>query len=215
MEKWQAYDAKWHNRPVYDAWGRVVARRPPPEPPAWLEARCAAAAAAAADADADAAEFDERTTKACRLLADPRARDEAVPAPVQAARLEAEKPRKRSSFFTRLHIDGLWTTASTGGRFYGIVGSHMSLVDVGRVQIFGPPGIMFLSVPDDDGSRRLALGYTWGVSVRLMDVRLFAPDRNMTLFFNVSKVWVDFEDAGGKFRGYDIAGFSLAPRKKR
>jgi hypothetical protein len=209
MDKWQQYDARWDNRPVHDTWGRVVARRPPPEPPDWLEARCAAAAAATD------VEFDERSKKACRLLADPRARTESVPAPVQAARMEAEKPPSHTSFWTRVHLDGLWTTSPSGARFYGIVGSHVSLVDVGRLQIFGPPGVMLLSVPDGAGSRRITLGYTWGVSLRLADVRLFAPTKNMTLFLNVSKVWLDAGDDQDKLRGFDIAGFSLAPRKKR
>lgn len=208
MQEWQEYDARWHNRSVRDAWGRIVARRPPPKPPGWLEARCAQAAAVAEDV-----QYDETTTRACRLLADPRARS--VPAPVQAARMEAEKPPSHSSFLTRVHIDGLWTTSPSGGRFYGIIGSHMSLVDVGRLQVFGPPGVMLLSVPDGTGSRRITLGYTWGVSVRLMDVRLFAPTKNMTLFLNVSKVWLDAGDDQGKLRGFDIAGFSIAPRKKR
>jgi hypothetical protein len=91
----------------------------------------------------------------------------------------------------------------------------VSLVDVGRLQVFGPPGVLLLSVPDGENSRRITLGYTWGVSLRLTDVRLFAPTRNMTLFLNVSKVWLDFGDERSKFRGFDIAGFSLAPRRKR
>ena len=36
MEKWQKYDEKWRNRPVHDYWERVVERKPPPAPPAWL-----------------------------------------------------------------------------------------------------------------------------------------------------------------------------------
>jgi hypothetical protein len=209
MKKWQRYDAQWHNRPVRSPWGGFAERWQPPVPPTWLEARCMAAAAAAAQAT----RYDERTVKACRLIADPRAGDD-VPSPEQAARAKAEKPPKHSSFLSRVHIDGLWSTASTGGRFYGIVGSHLSLVDVGRVQIFGPPGVMLLSVPDGEGSRRLTLAYTWGVSLRLADVRLFAPTRNMTLFFNVSKAWADAGEAGGNVRSFDIVGFSLAPRRK-
>lgn len=206
MEKWQQYDATWRNRPVRDTWGRIVPRRTPPDPPAWLEAHCTAAAA-------EVLEPDERTVKACRLLADPRAGTESLPA--QAARMQDETPPRRSSFWTRVHVDGLWTTSATGRWFYGIIGSHVTLVDIGRLQVFGPPGILLLSVPDGPDSRRITIGYTWGVSVRLTDVRLFAPTRNMTLFLNVSRVWADSGDAEPNLGGLDMVGFSLAPKRKR
>jgi hypothetical protein len=206
MEKWQRYDAKWRNRPVRDGWGRIVSRKPPPDAPEWLEAHCAAAAAASL------VELEARTKNACRLLADARASTESVSSAAQAA----ETPPKHNSFLTRVHLDFLSTTTSTGGRLYGIVGSHISLVDVGRLQIFGPPGVILLTVPDDHGGRRFTLGYTWGVSVRLMDMRLAAPTKNVTLFLNVTKVWVGGEmQAAGQGANFDIVGLSIAPRKKR
>ena len=159
-------------------------------------------------------ELDPRTKVACLLLEDPRTAIAAVPTPAQAARLDAEKS-KHSSFMTRVHLDGLWTSASSGTRLYGLVGSHISLVDVGRLQVFGPPGVLLLSVPDYAGSRRVTLGYTWGLSVRLADVRLLGPAKDMTLFLNVSKVWMadgaDERTAGG----YKMMGLSIASRKKR
>ena len=170
--------------------------REPPAPPAWLPGFCT-----------DSALHDEDTVLACRLVEDPRAPDESLPGRLEAERLAAERPPKRSTFFERLHIDGLWTTTAVDGRSYGLIGSHLTLVDVGRVQVFGPPGVLLLSVPDGKGSRRMELGYTWGVSVRLMDVRLFAS-RDMTLFLNLTKVWVG---RGGQ--AYDIVGFSIAPQK--
>lgn len=205
MERWRRYDAKWQNRPVHGASGRIVARQPPPDAPAWLEAHCASAAAAGV------LEVEERTQTACRYLVDPRATTESLSASAQAA----ETPPKHSSFMTRVHLDGLWTTTSTDARLYGLVGSHVSLVDIGRVQIFGPPGVMLLSVPNGRGGRRVALGYTWGVSVRLVDLRLAARTKNATLFLNVSKVWVNGGIEGtGRSHGLDIVGFSVA-RKKR
>ena len=206
MEKWQTYDAKWRNRPVHDGWARIAERKPPPAAPAWLEPHCASAAATGM------LRLDEHTMRVCRLLDDPRAKIAPVPSPAQA---DAEKPW-RSSFLSRVHLDGLWTTTSTGSRFYGIIGSHVSLVDVGRLQVFGPPGVLLLTVPDEHGGRQVALGYTWGLSVRLADVRINAPTRNLTLFLNVSKVWLGSgEGAGSAGRGFDIVGLSLAPRKKR
>jgi len=208
LKKWQQYDEKWRNRPVRDGWGRISERRPPPTPPGWLDPYCAAVAAAGLTG------FEARTAIACRVLADPRASFAAVPPPLNA-KLSAEKP-PHSSFFTRLHLDGMWSTTSTNGRLYGIVGTHMSLVDIARIQVFGPPGLMLMTVPDGEGGRQVELGYTWGLSIRLGDVRISAPTKNMTVFLNISKVFLgSMETAAGESRGDDIVGFSIAPRKKR
>jgi hypothetical protein len=110
----------------------------------------------------------------------------------------------------------MWSTTSSNGRLYGIVGSHLSLVDIGRIQLFGPPGVMLLTVPDGSGGRQMALGYTWGLSIRLGDVRIGAPTKNMTVFLNVTKVFLGpTEGPAASSRGYDIVGFSIAPRKGR
>lgn len=210
MRKWQRMDKRWHNQPAHDPFGRIIPRAARPATPEWLEARCGLFAPAAV------ATLPPPLGPACRLLAglaeDPVA--DALRASTQAARLGDEKLQK-NTFLTRVHIDGLWTSTASDVRIYGLVGSHISLVDVGRVQFFGPPGVILLSVPDAGGERRIRAGYTWGMSVRLSDVRLFAPSKNMTLFLTVSKVWVPGGTAYDRLQpgGFDIAGFSLAPRR--
>jgi len=97
---------------------------------------------------------------------------------------------------------------------YGLFGSHISLVDVGRVQFFGPPGVIVLSEPDGHGGREVRAGYTWGMSVRLKDVRLLSATKNLTLFLTMTKVWT----TGGTYDrlrpgGVELAGFSLAPKR--
>ncbi len=210
MRKWQRVDKRWHNEPAHDPFGRIIPRAVRPATPEWLEARCALFAPAAV------ATLPPPLGPACRLLAgfaeDPVA--DALRASTQAARLGNEKLQK-NTFLTRVHLDGLWTSTASDVRIYGLVGSHISLVDVGRVQFFGPPGVILLSVPDASGERRIRAGYTWGMSVRLSDVRLFASSKNMTLFLTVSKVWVPGGTAYDRLQpgGLDIAGFSLAPRR--
>ena len=205
LQKWQEYDAKWRNRPVHDGWGRVVARPTPPEAPAWLRARCAMLA------DALALDIEPRTATACRLLDDPRVTSAAL-----AAKPPAEAHPKHSMFLTRMHLDGLATTSQTQARTYGIVGFHVSLVDIGRVQLFGPPGVLLLTVPGELGGRSVTVGYTWGLSIRLSDIRLNSRTKNMTLFLNISKAWTGGgESAGGSAGGYDIVGLSIAPRRQR
>ena len=211
MAKWQRDEKRWPNSPAHDAYGRIVVRRPEPAPPEWLEAVCAGRDEASLSA------LPANVVEGCRLLAgrslDPKAR--AIQQQTQTARASKEKITK-TSFLSRVHLDGGWTTTSSDVRFYGLVGSHISLVDVGRVQFFGPPGVLLLSVPDGTGSRQIRVGYTWGMSVRLADVRLFADRKNATLFLTVSKCWtvgsnVDRLGTGG----FDIAGLSIAPRKNR
>lgn len=205
MEKWQQYDEKWRNRPVRDGWARIVERKAPPTPPLWLDARCSSLAAA------HVLDLEPSTARGCRLFEDPR-----VASAARVARPDAEKPPPHSSFLTRIHLDALATTSQTGDRMYGIIGTHVSLVDVGRLQLFGPPGVMMVTVPDENGGRRVTFGYTWGLSVRLVDIRLNAPTKNMTLFVNVSKVWLGTGgNSARNSRGYDIVGFSIAPRKKQ
>jgi hypothetical protein len=206
MEKWQKYDEKWRNRPVHNGWGGIGARKAPPDMPAWLPGHCGALA------EAHLAGIDGRIEQGCKLVEDPRA----TLNPSLLAAQTAGENAKHSSFLTRVHLDGLWTTTQNGSRFYGIIGSHVSLVDVGRLQVFGPPGVMLLTVPNGHGGRRATFGYTWGLSLRLTDVRVGAPTKNLTLFLNVTKVFVASGASGAQAtKGYDIVGFSLAPRKKR
>ena len=208
VKKWQQYDEKWRNRPVRNGWAQIVDRKPAPPAPEWLTAQCDLMHAARLSG------YDERLDIGCRVLDDPRASFAAVPVPLGVSP-DAEKS-PHSSFFTRLHFDGMWSTTSTHGRIYGLVGTHMSLVDIGRLQVFGPPGVMLLTVPDGYGGRRVTLGYTWGLSVRLADVRVGAPTKNVTLFLNISKVFLgSAENETSSSRGFDIVGFSIAPRKKR
>ena len=205
MEKWKEYDAKWRNRPVHNGWARIVERKAPPAAPAWLEARCQSLA------DAHVLDLEPNTATACRLFEDPR-----VASAAQAAKPDTEKPPKHSSFLTRLHLDALATTSQSGARMYGIVGTHVSLVDVGRLQLYGPPGVLLVTVPDETGARRVTFGYTWGLSVRLADVKMSSATKNMTVFLNISKVWLGTgQSVAGNSRGYDIVGVSIAPRKKK
>lgn len=64
-----------------------------------------------------------------------------------------------------------------------------------------------------DGGR--VIRYTWGLSLRLGDVRMGAPTMNMTVFLTISKVFLgSTETAAGSSRGTtSSASQSLQGRK--
>jgi len=211
MTRWTHQEKHFPNEPVHNNYGKVVQRKGRPEPPAWLGPYCASLASWSMPPPT------KRVDQGCHLFAtlalDPDA--EAIRQQTQAERADKEKVVK-SSFMSRVHLDGLWTTTSSDLRYYGLVGSHISLVDVGRIQFFGPPGILVLRMPDGYGSHQIRVGYTWGMSIRLTDLKLLSPQKNMTLFLSITKCWTMGSDAD-RLRpgGFDIAGFSIAPRKPR
>jgi hypothetical protein len=209
MGKWLRQEKRWSNEPVHNNYGKIVPRKPQPQAPEWLTVYCDSVSRTPTAAP------PRRIDQACRMLAglevDPEA--EAIRQQTQAVRADKEKVVK-TSFMSRLHLDGLWTTTSSDVRYYGLVGSHISLVDVGRVQFFGPPGVLLLRMPDTNGTHQIRVGYTWGMSVRLTDLKLLSPYKNATLFLSITKCWTVGSDTD-RLRpgGFDIAGFSIAPRK--
>ena len=71
-------------------------------------------------------------------------------------------------------------------------------------------------MPDVAGTHQIRVGYTWGLSVRLVDLKLFGTQKNTTLFLSIAKCWT-MGSAADQLNpgGFDIAGFSIAPRKQK
>ncbi len=125
-------------------------------------------------------------------------------------RLEREKPR-RTSFFDRVHLDLLGAPPEIGGGSgrVGLVGAHLTIAEIGRLNVFGPPGVM-VAMQSIDGDRsgrwRAVTALNWGVSVRLMEFSLGDTNRHTVMFLNLTKLWTwgDFD------RGMDFVGLSFA-----
>ena len=117
-------------------------------------------------------------------------------------RLARENPQ-RSSFLRWLHTDGLWMQSSTGSSVYGVIGVHLAVANIGRIHLYGPPGLMLVSHDTPQG--RIWRGaFTWGVSFRLGGVKPPGINRRAQLYLNVAKVWT-----GGDYRnGADMVGLS-------
>lgn len=101
---------------------------------------------------------------------------------------EKEKP-KHTSFWKRVHVDGLSLPTASGVAAYGLVGTHVAVANIGRVYLFGPPGVMLLLEQAGD-TRRLTPAISWGFDIYLSDFRFPGTDRTAQLYVNLTKCWM-------------------------
>lgn len=150
-------------------------------------------------------EAKRRVTEACKT--DEERREDEYQKRVQE-RLDKEKP-EHTSFLRWLHLDGLWAPTTLGSGTFGLVGTHMTIANVGRVNFFGPPGVMLL-IENNGGSHSVRPAMTWGISVYLADFRPpGAKTQVAQLFLNLAKAQT-FGDQRG---GMDLAGLSITWKK--
>lgn len=212
MREWREYDQEWYNKIPKGENGNLLRRRAKPEPPTWLAPLCA---------PEQIPFFADDLKEACSYILPPNSFLDA-----KAAELASQTQQTRShkeqlikgSFLSRLHVDGLWAQPEVGSgpRVYGLIGSHISLVDMGRWQFYGPPGIILVAVPTASG-RQLRIGYTWGMSYRVHDFRFpwsHGKEQNASLFISVTKCWLNAQIGGMNVGGMDLAGFSISPKRK-
>ena len=109
---WDHQQKRWQNGPAHNNYGKIVQRKSEPAPPAWLGLYCTSVVVTRSDAHAPTIE------RACAMLrqlsVDPQA--EAIRQGTATVRVDQEKVHK-TSFFSRVHLDGLWSTTSTDLRY--------------------------------------------------------------------------------------------------
>ena len=129
-------------------------------------------------------------------------------------RMEKEKPPK-TSFLDRVHLDVFGAPPEIGGgaSLFGLVGAHLTIAEIGRINIYGPPGVMVAMQSEADGSGRWRpmTALTWGVSIRLVEFRLRGSSRRTVMFLNLNKLWT----WGDFTQGTDFAGLSFAWKRDR
>ena len=163
-----------------------------------------------ADADREAycqslPEQKRRATETCKT---PEERREDEYQRRVAERLEKEKPT-HTSFLKWLHFDGLWAPTTLGSGTFGLIGTHVTIANVGRVNFFGPPGVMLL-LEEVGGRRSIRPAMTWGISVYLIDFTPPGANHKAQLFLNLAKG----QTFGGDGRtGMDLAGLSMTWKK--
>lgn len=153
---------------------------------------------------ASLSEEERRKTDRCKTDAEKQEDD--YRARVKAR--EAQEKGTRSSFLRWMHTDGLWMPTESGNPTYGLIGVHLAVARVGRLHVYGPPGVMLLRQKIGSGWM-LRPGLTWGFSVYLTDFRVPGTTHNAQLFANLTKVWTH-----GDYRtGMSMAGLSVTWKK--
>src|SRR5690242_19239617 len=108
MSHWLKQEKKSPNGPMHNNYGKIVPRRPEPPAPDWLASYCISVNGVSSTT------APKRVRQGCKMLAglsvDPEA--ESIRQQTLAQRADKEKVVK-NSFFSRVHIDGLWTTTSS------------------------------------------------------------------------------------------------------
>ena len=91
---------------------------------------------------------------------------------------------------------------------FGIVGTHLAIANIGRLYIYGPPGVMLLR-QRHGGDWMLRPAFTWGFSFYLTEFSIPGWEQEAQLFANVTKVWTE----GDQRNGIDMVGLSLTFKK--
>lgn len=208
-QTWAKWDKYWFNRIARDNYGNVAReRRVRPKPPAWLGGECAGLL-----------EGEELLAKACKLWQEYLEDYLAVHLRQETAAVAvAEEAITKTVFWERVHVDALWPITNTGAfKYGGLVGIHLTLIDLGRLELFGLPGFMLMSLPDGRGGRQLKPGADLGLSVRLIDFRAPRAKQLYSLHLNLANVWtsVDSGFGFGLKAQMSIAGLSITLKKNR
>ena len=92
----------------------------------------------------------------------------AAPAHEESARAQRQTAEPSgfsfASFLKYLHTDVLWTPSETGAGMQGLVGVHLVVASIGRVNFFGPPGVMLVTQNTSTG-KMVRVASTWGTSI--------------------------------------------------
>jgi hypothetical protein len=131
--------------------------------------------------------------------------------PARAAEKNAtvqKEGSKRTAFLKWVHLDGLWIPPSNHVDQFGIIGTHLAIANIGRLYLYGPPGVMLIR-QRSGGEWMFRPAFTWGFSFYLMDFQMPGSTQTMQLFANVTKVWTQ----GDERNGIDMVGLSVTWKK--
>jgi hypothetical protein len=193
---WRKWAAEWRNR-TEPGWFSRRDRRPKPDPPAWLIDACSKTL------------DDVWLAEQCALVTD--WQSDFVTAQFRDsqtnARAQHEKPTK-TLWWEHIHLDALWPITQSRGTAFGLFGTHLTIDVTGRLEVFGAPGFIMLTMPTATG-RDWAPATDWGIAYRLGTFPLPGSTGRATLHLNLARAWV-LGAAGAVFsRTVDLVGLSL------
>jgi hypothetical protein len=130
----------------------------------------------------------------------PAARDVRADDPSAPAAQPPPDEAPHSSFLRWVHVDGLWLPGQSDAGVFGLVGMHVAVARIGRMDLFGPPGVMLVRQQTPNGPLIRPL-FTWGVSYRLTDVHVPHKSRPASLYLSLAKCWtsVNIDDGIAMF----------------
>ena len=178
--EWKAWYARWRNH-VEPGWFSARQRKQPPDPPAWLPAACGGLL-----------EEEGPLVDACQAWAEWSRHDETADLLTQQAaqaRTSLEAPKK-TQWWERVHVDGLWPMTRSGASAFGLLGVHTTMHVTNRFQVFVTPGIILMRLPSVGGAQRWSAAADWGFTYSLFDFRMPGFQRPSTVHVNIARVWL-------------------------
>jgi hypothetical protein len=199
------YD-RYRNRIARNLNGGIAkTRRQEPAFPAWLPAKCDVLANVVPTPAGLLAD-------GCDWLAYSQSRFTVDPAQQQRLQAQAQNEQTpHSSFWKHVHLDAGWGALDYRTHTYGLVGVHLTLPEIGkRLQIFLPPGVMLVSIPDGRGGHQVQPAATVGVSIKMFRFQ-FPGDHPGTGYFNLAHAYVIDGSTGISMRStVDLLGLSFS-----
>jgi hypothetical protein len=131
----------------------------------------------------------------------------------RAAAAVREKDPPWIQFGMRVHLDlGYLPSSYPIPPVYGPLGLHLTVMNIyNRLEFFGPPGLMWVNMPDGIGGRKSEALWTWGMGLRTIDFSLPGTRERLSLNLNLIKAWSWQGLRGGK----NMMGVSLSPARKK
>jgi len=214
FEHWQAQEKQWRdNRRRYANYvtyqGAPVKQVRRPDPPLWIAPYC----------EQQSIERFTPSSLVCHAYDDYLRYDwaEHVEGPQVAVtfskRVSQPGPGEANGFvdylIKNLHVDGAWTSSEGGPRYYGLLGTHLTLAHAGRLYLWGPPGMLVLRRPEG----RIEVKMTWGIDFFVADVPVPGTTNfRLPLYFSIAKVFGKTEEAAIENNvntGLNMVGFSV------
>lgn len=218
--KFRNWDDTWRNH-VYP-YGK---RRRAPGPPAWLAAACAEVnhvdLPLSDDRFAERHFVSRRQSVArldalqtgCLLLEE--WRDDYATAQIRReirlTRAARDRAQPHTVIWELINFDMMYSAPSAGSPVRAPFGVHVGFPVGSRIRLFAAPGAILVCT---QGFSNCRIAYDYGVGVRLFDFRMPGIDQPASVHLNLAKAWILGGSGSGPRSGVDIAGFSIAFKRR-